>query len=108
MSGIFNARKKPGLTSTDPAQSLWSGGGTGWPRIENVLLNGDPLKDGSEDGNAWALAYSYDLGEHWRFALEWLRVESDVPARVEFLGEPPFATESKLEFSARYLLSGSF
>ncbi len=74
----------------------------------NVLFRGDPLESGSEDGNAWALAYSYDSGEHWRFALEWLRVESDVPARVELLGEPAFASESKVEFSARYSLSGSF
>jgi len=74
----------------------------------NVLFRGDPAESGSEDGNAWALAYSYDPGERWRFALEWLRVESDVPARVELLAEPAFATESKLEFSARYSLSGSF
>jgi hypothetical protein len=74
----------------------------------NLLFRGDPLESGSEDGNAWALAYSYDSGEHWRFALEWLRVDSDVPARVELLGEPAFARESKVEFSARYSLSGSF
>jgi hypothetical protein len=74
----------------------------------NVLFRGDPLESGSEDGNAWALAYSFDSGEHWRFALEWLRVDSDVPARVELLGEPAFARESKVEFSARYSLSGSF
>jgi len=74
----------------------------------NVLFRDDPLESGSEDGNAWALAYSYDSGEHWRFALEWLRVDSDVPARVELLGEPAFARESKVEFSARYSLSGSF
>ena len=74
----------------------------------NVLFRGNPLRSGSEDGDAWALAYSYDPGDHWRFALEWLRVESDVPARVPELGEPAFATESKLEFSARYSLSGSF
>jgi hypothetical protein len=73
-----------------------------------VLFQGDPAESGSEDGHAWALAYSYDRGDHWRFALEWLRVESDVPARVALLGEPAFASESKLEFSARYLLSGSF
>jgi hypothetical protein len=73
----------------------------------NVLFRGNPLLSGSEDGSAWALAYSYDRGDHWRFALEWLRVESDVPARVLQLGEPAFATESKLEFSARYSLSGS-
>jgi len=74
----------------------------------NVLFRGDPLESGSENGHAWALAYSYDSGEHWRLALEWLRVDSDVPARVELLGEPAFASESKVEFSARYSLSGSF
>jgi hypothetical protein len=31
-----------------------------------------------------------------------------VPARVTDLGEAPFATESKLEFSARYSLHGRF
>jgi hypothetical protein len=74
----------------------------------NVLFLGDPAQSGSEDGHAWALAYSFDRGDHWRFALEWLRVESDVPARVAMLGEPAFASESKLEFSARYQLKGSF
>jgi len=74
----------------------------------NVLFQHDPAASGSEDGHAWALAYSFDRGDHWRFAVEWLRVESDVPTRVELLGEPAFARESKLEFSARYLLSGSF
>lgn len=62
---------------------------------------------GSEDGDAWTLAYSWDRGGPWRFALEWLQVKSDVPARLA-LGESPLATETKLEFSARYQLSGSF
>ena len=73
-----------------------------------VLFRGDPAGSGSEDGHAWTLAYSYDRGDHWRFALEWLRVASDVSARVELLNEPALATESKVEFSARYSLSGSF
>lgn len=73
-----------------------------------VLFRGDSTVSGSEDGHAWTVAYSFDRGDHWRFALEWLRVESDVPARAERLGEPPFASESKLELSARYLLSGTF
>ena len=42
--------------------------------------------------------------EHWRFALEWLRVDSDVPARAVDLAEPAFATESKIELSVRYSL----
>jgi len=35
-------------------------------------------------------------------------VESDVPARTMMLGETAFATESKLELSVRYSLSGNF
>jgi hypothetical protein len=74
----------------------------------NVLFRGNPALPGSEDGHAWAVAYSFDRGKQWRFALEWLRVDSDVPARAFQLGEPAFASETKVEFSARYSLSGSF
>jgi hypothetical protein len=63
---------------------------------------------GSENGHAWALAYSLEHGDRWRFALEWLRVRSDVPARVAYLAEPALATESKIELSARYSLGGRF
>jgi hypothetical protein len=73
-----------------------------------VKFENDMNAPGSEDGHAWALAYSYERGERWRLALEWLRVESDVPARVVMLAEPAFAIESKVELSARYTLSGSF
>ncbi len=71
-----------------------------------VEFEDDPAAWGSEDGEAWALAYSYDQGGPWRFALEWLRVDSDVPARLG-LGQSPLASESKIEFSARYAISGS-
>jgi len=74
----------------------------------NVEFQGDPAASGSEDGHACALAYSYDTGKRWRLALEWLRVKSAVPARVALLGEPALATETKLEFSARYSLSGAY
>jgi hypothetical protein len=60
-----------------------------------------------EDGHAWTLAYSFDRGGPWRFALEWLRVTSDVRARIR-RGESPLATESKIEFSARYAIRGAF
>jgi hypothetical protein len=73
-----------------------------------VEFNGDPHAAGSEDGHAWSLAYSYEPDDHWRFALEWLRVRSEVPARAEFLGEAALAVESKLELSARYAFGGSF
>jgi hypothetical protein len=73
-----------------------------------VVNRGDASRPGSEDGHAWTAAYSYDAGDHWRFALEWLRVTSDVKRRPVALGEPSLAVESKLEFSARYVFNGSF
>ena len=73
-----------------------------------VLFQNRPAAPGSEDGHAWALGWSFETGDHWRFALEWLRVESEVPARTAEFGQAPFATESQLEFSARYSLHGSF
>jgi hypothetical protein len=73
-----------------------------------VEFEGDPQAPGSESGHAWALAYSLERGDRWRFALEWLRVCSDVPARAAYLAEPALATESKIELSVRYSLSGRF
>ena len=75
----------------------------------DVEFSGDPPAAGSEDGHAWALAYSYERGDHWRFALEWLRVRSDVPARVDVARRTGArAPNRKLELSARYSLGGSF
>jgi hypothetical protein len=65
-----------------------------------------PGWEGSEDGHAWTAAWSFERDEHWRFALEWLRVASDVPARSVQFGESPFAAETKIELSARYTLHG--
>ena len=72
-----------------------------------VEMQNNPARPGSETGEAWAVAWSYDTGEHWRVALEWLQVESDVARRVVLLGEPAFARESKLELSVRYAIAGT-
>lgn len=71
-----------------------------------ITFRGDDTQPGSEHGHAWTAAYSWDSGDHWRFALEWLRVESDVPARIP-QGLPAQAIESKIELSARYAFRGS-
>jgi hypothetical protein len=73
-----------------------------------IEFNDHPNWAGSEDGHAWTAAWSYERDDHWRFALEWLRVESTVPARTVDFGEPPFAAETKIELSARYTLHGGF
>jgi hypothetical protein len=72
-----------------------------------VEFAGNPGAWGSEDGHSWTVAYTFDRGGPWRFALEWLQVTSDVRARIP-LGESPLASESKIEVSARYTVSGSF
>jgi hypothetical protein len=74
--------------------------------VFEVTFGGDAASPGSEDGHAWTAAYSWDRGDHWRFAAEWLRVTSDVKARAVMLGEPALAIETKVEVSARDVLYG--
>lgn len=69
-----------------------------------IEFNDHPNWAGSEDGHAWTAAWSFERDDHWRFALEWLRIESDVPARIIEFGQPAFAAETKIELSARYTL----
>jgi hypothetical protein len=64
-----------------------------------------PLRESEQDGHAWTAAYIFEHGPHWRFTLEWVRVESDFYSRPIYLGQPPFASESQLQFAARYALS---
>ena len=68
----------------------------------------NPSKPGNEHGHAWTAAYSFAPNEAWRFMLEWLRVTSDVKKRSVALGEPNLATETKVELSVRYAISGQF
>jgi hypothetical protein len=71
-----------------------------------VRYDHDMNASGSEDGHAWTAAWSWQRGEDWRLALEWLRVDSNVRSRPLAYAEPAFARESKIEFSARYTLRG--
>jgi hypothetical protein len=61
---------------------------------------------GDEDGHALTVAYSFEQDDRWRFALEWIRVTSDVAAR-QALSESPLAIEKKVELSVRYTLKGA-
>lgn len=74
-------------------------------RFDRFEVDTSP-RAGGESGHAWTAAYSFDRGGRWRFMLEWLRVRSDVPART-LLAEAALQSETKVEMSARYLLSGS-
>lgn len=66
--------------------------------------SGAPEGSGAEDGHAWTAAYVYEPSTHWRFTLEWLRVDSNVTNRVLELREAPFARETQLQVAARYAL----
>jgi hypothetical protein len=60
---------------------------------------------GAQSGHALTAAYLYQYHEHWRAALEWVRVRSSQSSREFFLGQPPLATESALQLSVRYAFS---
>jgi hypothetical protein len=63
-----------------------------------------PSEFGDEDGHAWTVAYLFDQSPHWRFALEWLHVTSEVANRGLLLGEPTLAVENQTMFSVRYTI----
>ena len=71
-----------------------------------IEFDHQPNRPGSEDGHAWTAAWTFEREDHWRFALEWLRVDSDVPARMVESAQPAFARETKIELSVRYALHG--
>jgi hypothetical protein len=54
-----------------------------------------------QDGHAWTFALTRDLGEHWQFVAEWLRVASRFPPRI-YLGESPDQVETQVQLAARY------
>ena len=72
-----------------------------WFDSEHVMTSWPPA--GMESGDAWTAGYSFDYGDHWRFAVEALRIESNVSMRAG-LGEPPRATEDQLQLQVRYSL----
>lgn len=58
---------------------------------------------GTESGDAWTAGYTFDYGEHWRFAIEALRIDGTTTDRAA-IGEPPHATEDQLQVQVRYAL----
>lgn len=70
-----------------------------WFETEHVMTSWpQPFE---EDGTAITVGYSYDFDEHWRGAVEFLEVRSDVAARA-FLGEPVSADERQLQLQVIY------
>ena len=55
----------------------------------------------SQDGHAWTIAWTYDLGAHWQFVGEWLRAVSNFPPRLA-LDQLAAQTQTQLQLAARY------
>jgi hypothetical protein len=55
----------------------------------------------NQDGHAWTIAWTYDLGEHWQFLSEWLRAAGNFPPRLA-LDEPLMQTQRQFQLAARY------
>ena len=62
---------------------------------------------GSEDGHAWTIAYIFNQSAHWRYALEWLHVTSEVASRAALLNEPTLARENQAQLSIRYTIGSN-
>ncbi|HEY1283577.1 MAG TPA: hypothetical protein VGE96_03785 [Steroidobacteraceae bacterium] len=75
-------------------------------RYDDFEVEFESGPQGNEDGHAFDVTYAFERGDTWRFMVEWLRVRSNVAARPVLLGEPALATESKVELSIRYMISG--
>ena len=63
--------------------------------------------DGDAYGHAWTAAWVFTADEHWRFALEWLRVTSSDYNRNDAFALPALATETQLELAVRYALGSA-
>ena len=69
-------------------------------------LDGLPMDDNSESGDALTLAYIYDYSPRLQLAVEWLQVDSDRPAR-QYIGLPSSSTETSVRAQLRWRLLDS-
>jgi len=60
-----------------------------------------PFGPRDQDGHAFTLDWTRELGAHWEFATEWLRVRSRFPPRA-LLGDPILDTDSQVQLALRY------
>ena len=63
--------------------------------------------DGAQSGHAWTAAYAFDVSQHWRIALEWLQVHSDLYERQDLLGASPWSTQTQFQLAVRYSLGSA-
>ena len=61
---------------------------------------GPPTDD---DGHAWTVGWTHELGDEWQLVAEWIRVSSTFPPRAEY-GVPSSLLESQVQLAIRYRL----
>jgi hypothetical protein len=60
--------------------------------------------DGMQSGHAVTAAYMFEVSNHWRVSLEWLRVISNSYNREDIYGLSPWATQTQVQLAVRYAL----
>ncbi len=55
------------------------------------------------DGHAWTLGWTHELGDEWQLAAEWIRVSSAFPPRAEY-GVAASLLQSQIQLAVRYRL----
>jgi len=69
--------------------------------FETDTVRNEAIFDGSQDGEAWTLAYIFEPNEHWRLAAEALRNDTTLAPRA-LLGLAPQAVERTLQLAVVY------
>ena len=70
-------------------------------------LSGFFAPPSNQDGHAWTLAWTYELGNHWQFVGEWLHAVSSFPPRLT-VGESVTQAQTQLQLAVRYHLNAAW
>jgi hypothetical protein len=72
-----------------------------YDKFETDTVRNQFIFDGSQDGDAWTLAYIFEPNARWRLAAEALRNDTTLAPRA-LLGLPPQALERTLQLAVVY------
>lgn len=79
-------------------------GSARYERLQTTTVRGSRFFNSNQDGDAWTLAYRYDLGDRWQIHVEALQIDSRLGHRV-LQGSPASAIERSVQVVARYSLT---
>jgi hypothetical protein len=75
-----------------------------YERLQTTTVRAPFFFNSNQDGDAWTLAYRYDLTDRWQLQVEALQIDSKLTHRV-LLGTPADAVERSVQVVARYSLT---